>query len=124
MKNNLLKKADVILIAVILGVLAIFLMSQSTESKNMVATISIDGKIVDTIDLSTVDENHIKSYLDGDVQLEIGKDKIAFLSSSCHSQICVDTGILDKSGDTAVCLPNKVLVTVKGTGSKNQFQTY
>ena len=36
-------------------------------------------------------------------------------SSPCDNKICVSAGLLHRSGEFASCLPNKVLVMVKGS---------
>lgn len=45
-------------------------------------------------------------------ELEIHKGKIRFTHSPCANQICVHTGWLEKGGDFAACLPNRVAVEV------------
>ena len=37
-------------------------------------------------------------------------------SSDCRNQICVDTGVISRTGETIVCLPNRVVVEILGTG--------
>ena len=39
--------------------------------------------------------------------------------SNCKNQICVHTGKISKEGQSIVCLPNKVTVTVTGGGSSD-----
>lgn len=54
----------------------------------------IDGKVTNTI------------------QVE-GKT-VRFSASSCPDQVCVRTGTLTRAGQTAVCLPNRVIVRLSG----------
>lgn len=124
MKNKIIKRADLILIVGILLASSLFLLLKNGNNLNPVATVTISGSVVDTIKLSEVGKSEIKSYLDGEVQLLVSKNEISFHHSSCKSQTCVNTGVLQKNGDTAACLPNKVLVSVNTEGQKGGFQTF
>jgi len=35
-------------------------------------------------------------------------------SATCHNQVCVDTGVISRTGETIVCLPNRVVVEILG----------
>ena len=35
-------------------------------------------------------------------------------SADCHNQVCVDTGVIRRTGETIVCLPNRVVVEILG----------
>lgn len=124
MKSKMIKKADLILVVTVLMVSFLFLLLRNTGDSNPVATVTVDGTVVDTIELANIQENQVKSYLDGAVKLQVSKNEIQFHYSNCKSKTCVKTGVLRKNGDTAVCLPNKVLVCVKADGEKSQFQTF
>lgn len=43
-------------------------------------------------------------------ELEILDGKIRFVSSPCPNQICVHAGWLEKGGEFAACLPNRIAV--------------
>lgn len=47
------------------------------------------------------------------VLFQIKNGKIAFISSDCPDKICVNTGFIHKPGQSAACLPNRVLLTVR-----------
>lgn len=53
------------------------------------------------------------------VIFHIQNGAIAFLSSDCPDKICVRMGYIHNSGQTAACLPNGVIVQVRGTGVSN-----
>ena len=56
MNVKLFKKADLIVIALIIAAAGIFMFLGSRNSSNPVAEISVDGKIIHTIDLDSVKE--------------------------------------------------------------------
>ncbi len=52
---------------------------------------------------------------DGQELLVCIEDGAAFVRSApCSDQVCVQTGRLTKSGQTAACLPTGILLTVEG----------
>ncbi len=75
-----------------------------------------------TAELDKVNETTVFSPVDG-VEIEISKDGIRFVSSTCKSQQCVNCGLLTKAGQSAVCIPNKVMITLTSSGS-NSTGTY
>ncbi len=50
---------------------------------------------------------------------EVREGKIRFYESDCPDQICVKAGWLERDGDMAACLPNRVWVKVRGEGGQN-----
>lgn len=45
--------------------------------------------------------------------LEVGDGKARFLESDCNDKICIKTGYIQKCGEVAVCLPNRVAIEIK-----------
>lgn len=48
--------------------------------------------------------------------VEISEGKVWMEHSDCHNQICVNTKAISRTGETIVCLPNRVVVEIIGTG--------
>lgn len=46
--------------------------------------------------------------------IEINGKRMRFISSDCNDQICVNTGWVSSTGQTAVCLPNRVILKITG----------
>lgn len=107
--NNIIKRKDVILIAIILiiavvGLGAKFLFSE----KGGTVTISVDGKTYGTYSLNqdeTINvDNHNKVVIkDGVVHME---------DADCPDKLCIKQGEIDSNGEKIVCLPNKTIVQV------------
>lgn len=49
--------------------------------------------------------------------IEIKGKKLRIAGSKCPRQICVHTGAISSPGQTIVCVPNKVLVEIRGGGA-------
>lgn len=47
-------------------------------------------------------------------RIEIDGHTVRFSESTCPDQVCVRTGALTRPGQTAVCLPNRVIVRLTG----------
>ena len=77
------------------------------------AQVWIDGEMILEMDLLK-EEDHIidLSEYGVQVQLEVHDHKIGFLSSDCPDHLCIGFGLIDHEPQTAVCMPNKVVVTV------------
>lgn len=80
-----------------------------------VAVIEQNGQELRRIDLSRVTETE-EIHLGGDipVTIQVGPGEIAIAESACPDQICVNTGVLTRPGQSAVCLPARVAVRIIG----------
>lgn len=50
------------------------------------------------------------------VVIRYGQGTVCFASSDCPDGVCVRTGVLNRAGQTAVCLPNRLVIRVEGEG--------
>ncbi len=64
---------------------------------------SDDGKII-----TVSGEN------DAENVVEVIDGKVHMLSSTCKDKICVNSGWRDSTGTPIVCMPNKIVIDVKG----------
>lgn len=74
------------------------------------ATVSIDGKLVDCFDLSEVDATH--TYTNNGYTLTVKTEEFGLrvISSDCPGQDCVHRGIIDRGGESIVCLPARIII--------------
>ncbi len=107
---KLIKKADIILIAVVLLlVLLWFLLTPETE--NTLAVITVDGKAYKTIDLKSAKGEEIQV---GNMLIYADNGEIWVLHSDCPDKLCENTGKIKRAGQVIACVPNKVVITIKG----------
>ena len=105
-----MKKNDYILIAVILLAAAVMFGGYRFlhQEDGAVVTVSVDGKITGTYPLDEEEEIQIN-----DTNTLVIKDgKADMIKADCKDQICVKQKAISKNGETIVCLPNKVIITV------------
>lgn len=121
--RKLFKPLDFIVLSFVLlvSVLLIFVLFRGDEK---IAVITVDGKEYDKIDLVNAEDAVIHLDTTPAVTLEIKDGKIRFTDALCPDKTCEKTGWLEKSGDTAACLPAKVAVTVSGTSQSQDGISY
>ena len=107
-----LKRNDLILIAFLLIIAAggfIFHAIQDTP-ENGRAEIWVDGELWGTYSL---DENIVVD-IDGTNRLTI-QDKKAYMTwADCPDQLCVRQKPASKDGESIICLPNKIVISIVG----------
>lgn len=121
-KYKTIRLADIILACAVALTALLLIFFQSTKgSDNVVAEITYNGQLVQTVNLSEVTEPYTLKYAGTEISVE--KGAISFFSSDCPSQDCVRSGKLTHSGDTAACIPNRVMISLSSDREK-QYQTY
>lgn len=78
------------------------------------AEVSVDGKLVETLDLSKDTEITVSSAGGGTNRLIVKDGEIWCSEASCPDKICVHQGRKHLSSDTIVCIPNEMIVTITG----------
>ncbi len=122
-----MKRNDYILLGAVLVFSALFLagwrwhQGMQAEDRRM-AVITQNGQVIEEIELDTVTEPR-EITLPGKYHeiIEVEKGRIRFKYADCPDKICVNTGWLEKAGDTAVCLPNRAVVTIEIKPAAGQF---
>jgi len=110
-------KFDLILIGLILffstfSVLWVSASHIQQSSQPRLAMIYHENILLNKVDLT---KDNTFPILDGKMHIEVKNGNIRILDSDCPQQICVKAGWIQHSGQTLVCLPNKVLIEIKTT---------
>lgn len=111
-----IKWGDCVIIALVLALaLAVGLPFYLRPSDHLTCEILQNGAVVRTIDLTdTVAET---VTIEGETVtniIEITPEGVCFAESDCPDQVCVRSGLLTRAGQSAVCLPNRVIVRLTG----------
>lgn len=109
-------------VVVICGMLllASWIYGKSAGNKGRVVRITMDGNIIlerNMADFSEPAEYRIASD-SGEMVIYLSSEKVYVKDSSCPDKICMHTGELRKTGDGAVCLPNRVVVQIVSSGTE------
>lgn len=112
-----MKKADMVLVAVILGIAAICLfMGKTIKENGNSVTVSVDGRKTAEYSLSESGTYELSGYAGGYNTLVI-EDGVAYLTEAdCPDKLCVKQGKVSKAGETIVCLPHRIVIEVVGEG--------
>ncbi len=114
--RKLIRPADIVIIFLIVALSVLVLAGAFAPAEDsLVAVVSVDGKEVKRIDLSSAEDEIITLDTSPAVTLEIKDGKIHFIDSLCPDGTCENSGFLDSHGDTAACVPAGTVVTVQGS---------
>ena len=104
--------ADVILaLSLLLLSLSVFLIMKFARSEGDFVTVSINSEPVATYPLDKDGEYPI---LGGELTLTVKGGEAFVSSSSCADKSCMRSGKISHSGESIVCLPNRVSISVEG----------
>ena len=76
--------------------------------------VSVDGSVVERLDLSKDTEITIEGYNGGTNHLVIQDGEVYIDDASCPDKVCIHQGKIHKSGEMIVCLPNLMIAKVVG----------
>lgn len=104
-----------VVLAVLLGVAAAWLAYGGENSGALTATVKHRGQVVARVELSSLTEEKTVS-IDGAYHLTVTLDRTgaAVTDSDCPGQDCLHTGRITRVGQSIVCLPEQVIVTLEG----------
>ncbi|QOS97303.1 NusG domain II-containing protein [Brevibacterium sp. JNUCC-42] len=115
-----MKRADFILIGIVLVVALVFLVpryyntgsSENLHKVHKVAKITVNNQLYKTIELTkeeqiiTVDTDH------GQNILKVHDFGIEMFEADCDDKVCLSFGFITEPSQTIVCLPHRVLVEI------------
>lgn len=112
-KINLFSKYDLLVLIAISALSIILLIPGLSSNKALTATITIDGEVVETIDLNKATGfREIRLKSNPEVRVRVENGRICVIEAECSDKLCVNCGWLESDGAMAVCLPAKVVVSV------------
>ena len=105
-------RIDIIVISAILVFALLLLLCMTLLKKEgSTVTVEIDGKVVAEYSLF-IDKVY---ELNGGTNVLVIEGGVAYLSySSCPDHVCENTGKIKHVGETIICLPNHITITVTG----------
>ena len=116
-----MKKADIILIAVtvaVAGILLVFLYGVN-NSPGAYVQIEIDGVIAETLPLDTDTVFEIITDGDGRNTLVIEDGNAKVTEANCPDGICKNHAKIHRNGESIICLPHRVVITVVNEADTN-----
>lgn len=116
---KLFKKMDfvIIVVLIIFSFIPNFIYSNVVykSNKNLYATIKINGKVYTTIDLPVNSEKRLPiSTNHKNNTIVINGNEIKIVDADCKDKLCIKQGSISKVGKTLICLPNELIIEIKG----------
>lgn len=118
----MVKKGDVVTIVLTSLITLLLFVASFMPEENLKAYIYADGKLVYEADFKNTENPYIFEVKD--CEIEISEDGVRFKSSDCPDKLCEKSGMLSKNTQTACCVPNTVVLVIKGDKSETDIVTY
>ena len=115
MKQKTLKNDIILVCALLLAALAAWGVLRLTRTKGGEVIVTVDGELAATIPL-TVDATLAVGERKGFRNVvEVSGGRVRVADADCPDRLCVRQGWISYDGESIVCLPHKLIVTVRGT---------
>lgn len=113
---------DVLLIAAVLASAVVFhIRVLGGPDGTMAAHVYRDGRLVQVLPLG---QDRVVEVPGGNVVVEVRDNRVRIRESDCPKRVCVRTGWIDRPGRPIVCLPNRVVIQVKGGRTELDAETH
>ncbi|MCM1024736.1 MAG: NusG domain II-containing protein [Prevotella sp.] len=111
--RKLIRAKDIILIGAVLAAAAAwYFLTGTFSSGNVRAVITRGGETVAELSLNRDGDYSFAET--GDMVFTVREGGISVTESGCPDKICVRTGSISRLGESVVCVPNRMAVTLKG----------
>ena len=109
-----MKKTDIILAVIaIIAAAGIWLFYSAGADHGLTAVVTVDGEVRAELPLDETDSIEIET--EWGYNIVHTEDGQAFVTEAdCRDQICVEHKKIEKTGETIVCLPHKMVVEIIG----------
>lgn len=112
--RSAVKKGDVLLVAFLAAVCLLwFACSFSGKNEELNMEIYLDGNVEISRNLSEMSEG--ESFQIGGCEIYADRSGVRFVSSECEDSLCIKRGLMSRKGDTMACVPERVVVVIRGT---------
>lgn len=107
-------KNDIILVsAVLLSAIVLWVYISVGKTEGACAVIAVDGE--ELYRLSLKEDQTLTVGKDGKFNVIVVESGAVYIKeASCPDHLCIDQGAKKYEGETIVCLPNKITVTIAG----------
>lgn len=111
---------DIVVVLVVIVSAVFSLLSQfNTDDSSLECVVRYNGDVVFTQPLSAVNDR-IEKQIDGDLTLVvvIDDDSVFVTQTQCPDKLCEHTGQISRAGQSIVCLPAKISVSLESTDAQ------
>ena len=112
------------ILCAILGAALLLMRFGLFDGEEIIAEISSDGKVIETIPLSAAPREILVESPKGVNVFRIGGGSASVVSADCRDHLCVREGSVSHVGEGVVCLPHKAVLRIKGGGASDLWVTW
>ncbi len=120
--RKLFRRVDILIIAGVLLLNFLLFLPNLFNNDELIAQVYVDGEKTEEIKLNEVGEAYTFSPKENTV-ISVKNGAICFTEATCRDELCINSGWLTSKGQTAACLPEKIVITIKGA-DKTDMITY
>lgn len=114
-----LRSGDIILILILFSLsVAGFIFQKEIAQEGRFYLIEVEGKTLYRLPLSSDTLITLETRTD-DISIRTKSGRVCVSESSCPLKICVKTGWIKRPGEAIICVPNRMVVRIKGEKRKN-----
>lgn len=128
-RRGLFGRRDWLALLVIALGAVIWLALANTSQRGVTAVVERDGRVLLTRDLGRLEgpeSVEIEGANGVTLTVELSKEGARVAEADCPDKTCQRTGRLTRAGESAVCLPGRIVLRLEGpeTGEKMDAETY
>ncbi len=110
---------DLVLILILLGFSAAFvIMTPNSYAGNRHVVVKVAGKSVPELPLESNTTRTVTGPR-GETVIVIEDGKARIVESACPNHFCINMGAISIPGEIIVCVPNQVIVSIKGAAGQD-----
>ena len=114
MKRKTLKNDILLIAALLLAALLAWGVLRLTRASGGEAVVTVDGETVATLPLTEDTVVNIGAGEGFSNVVEVSGGRVRVSDADCPDRLCVRMGWISRDGESVVCLPHKLAVTVRG----------
>ncbi len=114
---KLFKKSDMIIYSLVLALLiaSFFIWGRVQGDTGDYVVVSVNGNEMVRLPLSTDTEKTIEGFAGLNCTICIKDGEASVTEADCPDKLCAEHSPISKSGESIVCLPARITLTIQGT---------
>ncbi|MCR5639109.1 MAG: NusG domain II-containing protein [Lachnospiraceae bacterium] len=106
-------RGDIILILVLITASVLLFVLKDNGKDGKLLKVSVNGSEICTLSLDEDTEYEIQGFISKNI-LIIENGKARMKEAGCPDKLCVKQGEISKAGESIICLPNRIILSVEG----------
>lgn len=119
-KNSKLKNDIILIVSLLLFSLLIFMLFSYLKKPGALVIVTVNDEIYGSYSLSENASYNIETEY-GSNKLVIKDGKAYIDKADCENQICVNSSPINKTGESIICLPHKLVIYIDGNEDNKSF---